>query len=126
MTQRKKFKLDREQEVDTIFEFLLKEGALELKGMNSFNEPVYVVTEKCKDVFPEFYRMHRQQINNMAYDLWGKGVIEINFQDNEERITFGPENVKKVEEILDELSLEEIDFLTALGFPILVTRQEED
>ena len=110
--------MDDDLKVDAIFNHLLETGALVLKGMSPSGEPVYSVTEKCKEIFPEFYAVHRQELNNMAYDLWAKGLIDIVFGDDEEKIVFNKTHIAKLEELYHELSQAEAEFLINLGAPI--------
>jgi hypothetical protein len=110
--------MDDDLKVDVIFNHLLETGALVLKGMSPSGEPVYSVTEKCKEIFPEFYAVHRQELNSMAYDLWAKGLIDIVFGDIEERAVFNKTHIAKLKELYDELSQAEAQFLISLGAPI--------
>lgn len=110
--------MDREEKVDAMFNHLLETGAIVLKGMNPLGEPVYSITEKCKEIFPEFYAVHRQQMNNMAYDLWSRGLIDIVFEDDQERVVFNETHLEKLEEECQDLTQEEAEFLLVLGAPI--------
>lgn len=107
-----------EKFVDAVFAHLLETGAIVLKGMNPQGEPVYTITEKCKEIFPEFYEIHMQGVNVIAYDLWEKGVVEIVFGEEGERVVFNENNYMKLEEIKNELSFEQVEFLQALGVPV--------
>jgi hypothetical protein len=70
--------------VDDIFQHLLDTGAIELTGMSPSGEPTFRVTEKCREVFPEFYEQHKSSISAIAYDLWAMGLVEIRFDDEDE------------------------------------------
>jgi hypothetical protein len=107
-----------EQSVDFIFQHLVDTGAVVLKGLNPAGEPVYSVTEKCKEVFPEFYKAYREELSATAYELWSMGLIDIVFDGDEERVVFNETHYQKLSELADELSLEQADFLISLGAPV--------
>jgi hypothetical protein len=110
--------MERSDEVDEIFDHLIKTGAIVLTGMSPRGEPVYNVTAKCEEIFPEFYKVHRQELNATAYDLWARGLVEIVFGDSEERIIFDDRHYKLLKECYEDLTDEEADFLIALGAPL--------
>lgn len=110
--------MDDELKVDAIFNHLLEVGAIVLKGMSPSGEPVYNVTEKCREVFPEFYALHRQELNNMAYDLWARGLVDITFTEEEERVIFNKTHFEKLKEEYQDLTAEEAEFLIHLGAPL--------
>lgn len=109
---------DREEFVDSIFQHLLETGAIVLKGMSPDGEPVYSITEKCKDVFPEYYDMHMASMNNIAYELWGLGIVEIVFEEENERVNFTDKNQGMLEQHKDSLTADQIEFLRSLGVPV--------
>lgn len=109
-----------EEKIDLIFGLLVEAGAIELMGVSQEGEPVFRVTEKCKEVFPEFYEMHKADINRVAYELWDLGVIEVTFKDDEERISFDERNYERLKEVIETTGLteEQAEFLRSLGAPI--------
>lgn len=119
MTAKSPMEPDREELVDSIFQYLLKTGAIVLKGMSSDGEPVYSVTGKCKDIFPEYYAMHMANINNIAYELWGLGIVEIVFEGEDERVIFTNKNQSRLEEHKNSLTPDQREFLLSLGVSLL-------
>lgn len=117
---------NEDEQVESIFEFLLDTGAIELTGMNAFGEPAYRVTKKCEEIFPEFYKVHLESISHMANDLWQRGLVDITFTDEAESISFGEANFEVLQDVYKELKPEEIEFLTSLGAPINVKVNLED
>lgn len=109
---------NNEEFIDAIFQHLLETGAIVLKGMNPQGEPVYSITEKCREIFPEFYDMHMSSMNTIAYELWDMGVVEIIFGDEGEKVSFNEENHAKLLEVQNSLSQEHVEFLQAMGVEI--------
>jgi hypothetical protein len=96
---------------------LLESGAVELVGMTN-GEPTYRITPECADIFPEFYKYHNEMLSQTANELWQMGVIELEFTMAGESVIFNKKNYKKLKEVIDILTEEQIDFLEALGAPV--------
>lgn len=105
---------EEEQVVAEVFKVLLETECLVILRYDDSGEPVYRVTEKCKDLFPEFYAMHQAEINQTANELWQKGVISINFTDDSESIMVTPANYAELKRVYRDLTDEQIDFMNAL------------
>lgn len=116
MTEREPEKLDsEEQKIAEIFAVLEETGAIELIGLDQTGEPVYRITEKCKDVFPEFYDMYRQEMSQTCYDLWHMGVVNVMFNtDTTISIYFTADNYSKYREVRETLTEQEMLFLEAV------------
>ena len=104
-----------EEKISEIFGVLEETGAIELIGLNPEGEPVYRITEKCKDVFPEFYDMYRQEISDTAAYLWKLGIVEVRFNaDTSVSIYFTADNYTNYRKHKAELTEEHIVFLDAV------------
>lgn len=104
-----------EEKISEIFGVLEETGAIELIGLNPEGEPVYRITEKCKDVFPEFYDMYRQEISDTAAYLWKLGIVEVMFNpDTSVSIYFTANNYTNYRKHKAELTEEHIVFLDAV------------
>lgn len=103
-----------EEEIDELFNTMLAIGALEIIDIDDDNEPIYRVTEKCKDLFPEFYAMHQETVNQLTFELWKLGVVDIVFFDDETRVSFRKHNLEKFLELEDTLSEEQISIVDTL------------
>lgn len=119
-----------EDDINNIFNYLVEQGALVLKGLNQLGDPVYTVTEKCADIFPEFYKTHKESLSNTAQGLWMKGLIDIIITEDDERIVFNETHFDALKIYIDEgeepLTMEEVDFLSTLGAPIELNIVEEE
>ena len=74
---------DNFEEANDFINFLIESGALEVHGIDPKTEDfTYMVTEKMKDLVPEFYEEHFKFINQVAFNLWQKGYVEIKFEEN--------------------------------------------
>jgi len=103
---------------EALLNYLIGIDAVVLQGLNSEGEPVYLITEKCREVFPEFYRTHREELNNTAYELWALGVVDIIFGDDSEEVVFNKSHLEKLQEVYEDLTALQKEFLISVGAPI--------
>lgn len=97
---------------DELFEMLLESGAIELFSIDkSTGEAIYRMTDIYKDMFPELHKLHMAELSSAVNGLWQKGILEIDFTDNDEKVSFHPQNFLKYIELKDTLSQEELDII---------------
>jgi hypothetical protein len=69
-----------EEEIDLLMNYLIENEMIEFAGFDSItNQITYRFTEKCKEILPELVNEHLSFVNEMAFELWQKGYIEIRF-----------------------------------------------
>jgi hypothetical protein len=103
-----------EERADLAIEMLLEQGALEIMSIDENGEPIYRITAKCREVFPEFYYSHIQEVNQTSFDLWQLGVVTIIFSEEGERISYNKENYEKFLEIESTLTQEQKGIVNVL------------
>lgn len=101
---------DEFEEANNFIDFLVENGAIEVQGIDpNTGEFLYTMTPKMKELVPELYQEHFNFINQMAFDLWQKGYVEIKFEEKGPLVML----VKDLDykEVLDRVSYEERLFL---------------
>ncbi|MFZ9242576.1 MAG: hypothetical protein ACO295_05130 [Sediminibacterium sp.] len=98
-----------ESRTDKVINFLLEKGAIELVGVDKTGDFVYCLTPKCKEIFPELFEEHFSHVNEIAFQLWQKGLIEIRFEEEGPLVML--KNVEETKKILDTVDPEERVFL---------------
>jgi hypothetical protein len=93
---------------------LVEIGALEIISIDSNGEPVYKVTSICKDVFPELYKSHIEDVNQLAFELWLLDVVDIDFSEEGEKVSFRQHNHKKFLEKESTLTKEQVGLVNVL------------
>ena len=74
-----------------IIDELVKQGALEVYGVDSVtNEITYRVTDKMKEINPELYAMHQEQVHEETMFLWEKGFLDINITEDNPIVKLTP------------------------------------
>jgi len=75
------------EEQDAI-DYLLLNGGLEVVGLDSDNgEFLYAFTPKIKEIMPELYEEHINDVNKNVLKLWEMGYLEIDFMQKDPVIT---------------------------------------
>lgn len=106
---------EEERVTEEVFRTLIETGCLILSGYDSNDEPVYRLTEKCRELFPELYNMHQAEVNQTANELWQMGVISINFTEDSESISITPANYAVLKELYASLTEDQASFIEALA-----------
>jgi len=69
-----------EESIDRIIAQFLEDGIIEIHGFDKISEQItYRLTPKAKEVLPELFEEHLAFVNQLAFDLWEKGYIEMRF-----------------------------------------------
>jgi len=103
--------MDEFEEVPGFMEFLLEHGLIEIYGVDPITEDItYTMTDKCREVMPELFEEHMKHINQIAFDLWEKGYIEMNFdEEGTPLVMLKPLNYEK--DIFPLINYDEVNFL---------------
>jgi hypothetical protein len=103
--------MDGFEEVPGFMEFLLEHGLIEIYGVDSITEDItYTMTDKCREVMPELFEEHMKHINQIAFDLWEKGYIEMNFdEEGTPLVMLKPLDYEK--DIFPLINYDEVNFL---------------
>lgn len=94
--------------IKDMFDQLVETGSLIIDGYDEFGEAVYVVTEKCRELFPDFYYSHQRNVNEITFDLWSLGVVDVSFEDDSTMVSFKKHNLEKFFEVENELTSEQV------------------
>ena len=99
------------EEVPGFMEFLLEHGLIEIYGVDPITEDItYTMTDKCREVMPELFEEHMKHINQIAFDLWEKGYIEMNFdEEGTPLVMLKPLDYEK--DIFPLINYDEVNFL---------------
>jgi hypothetical protein len=106
---------EEENDVEAFIDYLISEGALEYIGIDHNDEPIYTVTKKCKEVLPELYDEHIQKTDDAAFSLWQKGLVEIEFTDDDHLVSLTPDSAELYLEHRGSLSSDEMEVLFVLA-----------
>lgn len=71
---------------DEFLAYYIEIGAVELTGMDETGEMIYQITDKAKEVAPDLWEAHTEHIDNTLKDLYMKGFVSIEYNENLEAI----------------------------------------
>ena len=75
------FEIDPE-EFDRLMEHYIEIGAIAVNGINHDGSFIYVVTEDAKEIAPELWEVHHEMIDEALLDLFDKGLIDIEYDED--------------------------------------------
>jgi len=108
------FVLSNEEDLSDIILKLIEMGALEVRGYDDVsNQFIYNLTPKCQELMPELFDEHFKMINELAFKLWSKELIEMTFDKDGVPMVM-PKNIEYTKSIMYTLPDEERFFLENL------------
>jgi hypothetical protein len=103
-----------EEDLSNIIMQLIEIGALEIKGYDSIsNQFIYNLTPKCQEIMPQLFEEHFKMINELAFRLWNKDIIDLTFDNNGIPMVM-PKDIEYTKSIMYSLPEEERFFLENL------------
>lgn len=101
-----------DEDTNGLMAYLLEIGAIEVQGYDSTTDQItYNLTQECEKIYPELWEEHFKFVNQLAFDMWKKGLIEMKFDDDGvPMVMLKPDTVK----IKDSLPEEERFFIENL------------
>jgi hypothetical protein len=63
-------------------EHYLEIGAIEVEGVDEDGEIIFSITEQAKDIAPELWQAHSDYIDRQLLDLFEKGIIDIEYNED--------------------------------------------
>jgi hypothetical protein len=104
---------------DEIIERLILDGALEVAGVDSEDGSLlYSFTPKIKEIMPELYNDHINNVNSEILSLWERGYVDIDFLSKDPLVTLTRKSFNELE--MSKLSKKEkwsIEELKRLASP---------
>lgn len=92
---------------DDTFDFidhLIAIGALELVGIDEDGEPRYLITQRCKEIYPDIYDEFMLDVGEFINKMWQQDMLDLTFTDQEilVRLNENTFNKEKLAELSDE------------------------
>ena len=103
-----------EEDLSNIILQLIEMGALEIRGYDSIsNQFTYNLTPKCQEIMPDLFEEHFKMINELAFKLWSKEIIDLTF-DKDGIPMVMPKNIEYTRSVMYTLPEDERFFLENL------------
>lgn len=75
---------------DDIIQDLILKNAIQFAGVNENGEMLYSFTPKIKDIMPDLYNAHLNNVNTEMMNLWEKGFVNIDLMSEDPIVTLTP------------------------------------
>lgn len=108
---------EKERQIDQLFNHLVDEGALELLSIDPVTgEPLYRITQKCKETLPEMYYGFKETMDNAIFDLWQREIVDFKFgaDSDKDTVRMTGQGYLNYLKQADDLTNEQRRFVTAL------------
>ncbi len=103
-----------EEDLSNIILQLIEMGALEIRGYDSIsNQFIYNLTPKCQEIMPDLFEEHFKMVNELAFRLWSKDIIDLTF-DKDGTPMVMPKDIEYTRSVMYTLPEEERFFLENL------------
>lgn len=75
--------MTEDEELDSMINDLVQLGALRLSSKDRYGEKIYYVNpERMQEVFPEYYEIFIQEVNETLIGLVKDGLVSIEYDEN--------------------------------------------
>ena len=71
----------------SLLQYLVLSGALEAAGISDSGEPLYNFTPKLKEIMPELYDIHQNNMNHQVIRLWEMGFVNLDLFEESPLVT---------------------------------------
>jgi hypothetical protein len=94
--------------IDETIEALILSGAIELVGLDAItSQPLYSFSPKIKEIMPELYKEHLDDVNRGVMRLWENGFLDIDLLSEDPFVVLTDKafNDEEIEKISIELQI---------------------
>jgi predicted transcriptional regulator len=98
--------MSEDEEIDQIIGQLVESGALEVDGMYHDDITYRVNLDIMSEIFPEFFKVHMEEVDQTILSLYEKGLVDIEYDEN---LTARFSLTEKGEKVTDQLIMGHID-----------------
>lgn len=98
--------------IDETIEVLILSGAIEVAGVDSVTgQPLYKFNQNIKDIMPELYKEHLNEVNRDIMTLWEQGFVDIELLSEDPMVTLTKKAFidDEIEKISTELQISLIE-----------------
>jgi DNA-binding PadR family transcriptional regulator len=88
-----------EEDHDARLAYYIEIGAVSLEGIDESGELIYSISEDAETLAPELWQSHVEYIDRSLMDLYEKGLVEVEYDENlEATFHISPEGQKLAKE----------------------------
>jgi DNA-binding transcriptional ArsR family regulator len=103
--------MSEDEEIDQVIGELVAAGALEIDGMYHDELTYRVNLNVMEEVFPEFFKIHMEEVDQTILSLYEKGLVDVEYDEN---LVARFSLTEKGEKVTDQLIMGHIDEIDGL------------
>jgi len=103
--------MSEDEEIDQVIGELVAAGALEIDGMYHDELTYRVNLNVMEEVFPEFFKIHMEEVDETILSLYEKGLVDVEYDEN---LVARFSLTEKGEQVTDQLIMGHIDEIDGL------------
>ena len=98
--------MNEDEQIDQVIAELVDAGALEIDGMYHDELTYRVNLSVMEEVFPEFFKIHMEEVDQTILSLYEKGLVDVEYDEN---LVARFSLTEKGEQVTDQLIMGHID-----------------
>jgi len=103
--------MSEDEEISRVIDELVAAGALEIDGMYHDELTYRVNLNVMEEVFPEFFKIHMEEVDETILSLYEKGLVDVEYDEN---LVARFSLTEKGEQVTDQLIMGHIDEIDGL------------
>ena len=103
--------MNEDEEISRVIDELVAAGALEIDGMYNDELTYRVNLNVMEEVFPEFFKIHMEEVDQTILSLYEKGLVDVEYDEN---LVARFSLTEKGEQVTDQLIMGHIDEIDGL------------
>lgn len=84
-------------------------GVINVEGVDQDGEIIYSIDESAKDLAPELWESHQSYVDRGLLDLYNRGLIQVEYDENLEATIWLSEEGKEIAEKMGYLDVNRFD-----------------
>ncbi len=70
-----------DEDFEELMNYYIEIGAVEVSGVLEDGQFIYKITDSAKELAPELWQMHTEAIDDAMVDLYQKGLVEVEYDE---------------------------------------------
>ena len=95
-----------DEEFEEKIDYYIAIGVIVVEGVDKDGEIIYSINESAKELAPELWESHQEYVDRGLLDLYNRGLIEVEYDENLEATIWLSEEGKEIAETMGYIDLE--------------------
>ena len=95
-----------DEEFEKQIDHYIEIGAISIEGVDQDGEIIYAVNEIAREIAPELWESHQEYVDRGLLDLYSRGLIQIEYDENLEATIWLSEEGKQIAQSMGYIDVE--------------------